>query len=220
MHSKGRSVWMILAAACALAVGLAGYSHPAWLWHASAADPVAPFTAAPAPARTITVPAGTRIAVRLDQAVSSESAPGTEVATTVAEPLIIDGETVIPRGARAIGRVVDAKTSGRLKGTAHVSLALASVQAGDKTYPVETGIYSAHGGKHKKRNLIAIGGGAGTGALIGGLAGGPVGALIGSGAGAGAGTTYAAATGKKEVRVPAETRLNFALREPLQITMK
>jgi hypothetical protein len=45
--------------------------------------------------------------------------------------------------------------------------------------------------------------------LIGGLAGGGKGAAIGSVAGAGAGTGVAAATGKMEARVPAESALTF-----------
>jgi hypothetical protein len=71
-----------------------------------------------------------------------------------------------------------------------------------------------------KRNLGFIGGGAAGGALIGGLAGGGTGALIGSALGAGAGTAGAAATGKKEITLPAETRLSFRLRQPLAVTVR
>ena len=70
---------------------------------------------------------------------------------------------------------------------------------------------------HKKRNLSLIGGGAGLGALVGGLAGGGKGALIGASAGAGAGTAGAAATGKKEVGVAAESLLTFPLQAPVKL---
>jgi len=53
--------------------------------------------------------------------------------------------------------------------------------------------------------------------LIGGLAGGGKGAVIGAAAGAGAGTAGAAATGKKEVEFPAETRLSFTTRAAVTI---
>jgi hypothetical protein len=56
-----------------------------------------------------------------------------------------------------------------------------------------------------------IGGGAGLGAIIGGIAGGGKGALIGGAAGAGAGTATAAITGKKDIRISAETHLTFRL---------
>jgi len=65
-----------------------------------------------------------------------------------------------------------------------------------------------------------IGGGAGVGAVIGGIAGGGVGALIGSSVGAGAGTAGAAFTGKKDIRVPAETTLTFRLTRAVTIPVK
>jgi len=67
------------------------------------------------------------------------------------------------------------------------------------------------GKSHKKRDIVAIGGGSALGALIGGIAGGGKGAAIGAGAGAGAGTVGAAATGKKEISLPAESHLTFRL---------
>jgi hypothetical protein len=65
---------------------------------------------------------------------------------------------------------------------------------------------------HKKRNAVAVGGGAGLGAAIGAIAGGGTGAAIGAAAGAGAGTAGAYATGKREVTLPAETALLFTVR--------
>jgi len=70
---------------------------------------------------------------------------------------------------------------------------------------------------HKKRNTTAIAGGAGVGALIGGIAGGGKGAAIGAAVGAGAGTGAAAATGKQNVEIPAETRVRFTLKDPVTI---
>lgn len=51
------------------------------------------------------------------------------------------------------------------------------------------------------------------GALLGGIFGGGKGAAIGAGAGAGAGTVGAAATGKKEAAIPAESTLTFQVVE-------
>jgi len=68
-----------------------------------------------------------------------------------------------------------------------------------------------------KRDAGFIGGGAAGGAVIGALAGGGKGAAIGAAAGAGAGTAGAAATGKKDIEFPPETRLTFTTRTDVAI---
>ena len=155
------------------------------------------------------IPAGTPISVRLGQTISSETArAGDRWTGTVYERVVVDGRTVARRGDRVRGRVVNAKTSGRLSGTALLELQLTSV----KGIPVKTNIVSEEGKSHKGRNTKAIGGGAAAGAIIGALAGGGKGAAIGAGAGAAVGTGGAAATGKKNVTFPVETILDFTVR--------
>jgi len=115
---------------------------------------------------------------------------------------------VARRGDPVQGRVVDAKASGRLSGTALLAPQLASINGA----PVTTSTVSRKGGSHKNRDAGAIGGTAAAGAIIGALAGGGKGAAIGAGAGAAAGTAGAAATGKKDIRIPVETILTFRVR--------
>jgi hypothetical protein len=55
------------------------------------------------------------------------------------------------------------------------------------------------------------------GAIVGAIAGGGKGAAIGAATGAAAGTAGAAATGKKNVVFPAETLLQFELKEPIRL---
>ncbi len=167
---------------------------------------------------SVTVPSGTAIQVRLDNALSTnQNRPGDEFTATVSEPLVMDGKTVIPQGARAKGRVVDARESGRLKGVARMRLELASIEVNGNSYDLRTTDAMRHGGNHKKRNWYSIGGGAAGGAVIGAIAGGGEGALIGGPIGAGAGLTYALVTGKKDIRLPAETPLTFKLAQPVTI---
>ncbi len=171
--------------------------------------------------RPITVPEGTDLTVLLDQSLSSmENHPGDMFQASVAVPIVIDGKTVVPKDARVKGHVVDAQASGRLSGIARLVLTLDSVEVSGELYDIATSDEGRLGKNHNKRNGILIGGGAGLGALIGGIAGGGKGAVIGSAAGAGAGTAGAAYSGKKDIRVPAETRLTFQLARSATISAR
>ena len=173
------------------------------------------------PTRPITLSAGTYIHVTLDQSLTSDkNRSGDEFEASVSSPVVVEGKTVIPKGAHVRGRVVEARESGRLAHVAHMRLALRSVEVAGKSYEIETSSVSRTGSNHKKRNVELIGGGSALGALIGGVAGGGKGAVIGAAAGAGAGTATAAATGKKEINIPAETPLTFKLSQPVNIEGK
>ena len=163
----------------------------------------------------------TAIQVTLNQAVASdESRPGDHFEATVSAPIVIDGKTIIPQGARVDGLVVDAHPSGHLKGRAQLGLELRDINIDGKTYEIRTVASDRVGGGHKNRNIALIGGGAGGGALIGAVAAGGKGALIGGPIGAGAGTAAAYFTGKKDIYLPAESELTFRLAQPVFINAK
>lgn len=173
----------------------------------------------PAPPRqVVTLPEGTLIQVRLAETLDTKrNRTGDRFRATLDAPIRENGVEIIPRGAYFSGRVDTSSPSGRLKGRAAMTLELDSFEYHGRTYQISTSHTSRVSGRHRKRNIIAIGGGAGAGAGIGALAGGPAGALIGAGAGAGAGTLGAVFTGKKNVSLPVETRLSFELRRPVQL---
>jgi hypothetical protein len=168
--------------------------------------------------RAITLPAGTRLSVRLGQSLDTKrDRPGTPFVAHVAVAVLSDGAVIVPRGAVCQGHLAESKPSGRLKGRATMRLSLDSIELNGRKYMIDTTGSAFVSKNHKKRNLALIGGGAGTGAGIGAIAGGGVGALIGAGAGATAGTVGAVVTGKRNVHLASETRLTFRLREPLRV---
>lgn len=169
---------------------------------------------------TLTLPAGTAVTVRLTNAVGSKlNTNGDHFSATVARPVKVDGKVVVPAGAEALGKVVEAVPQGRFKGAAVLRLVLESVTVNADSYDVKTTSVDRYLKGKGKRTATMIGGGAGGGALIGGLVGGGKGALIGAAAGAGAGTAGAAYTGGKEIVLPAESALSFKLAEPLTVKM-
>jgi len=171
--------------------------------------------------KEVTIPEGSPFEVILDETLASNrNHAGDNFAASLSEPVVEKGKTIIPAGAHVAGRVVDAKDAGRLHVPARLSVALSSVEVGGKSYDIDTTTIGRTGQNHNKRNLGFIGGGAAGGALIGGLAGGGKGALIGSAIGAGAGTAGAAATGKKDISLPAESRLRFYLLRSVTVTVK
>src|SRR6266478_1093967 len=155
-----------------------------------------------------TIPAGTKIPVVTDQSVSSKTAQvGQTISGTVAQDVTVGGKVVIPKGSAAKLTVSGVQASGRLSTPAKLYLRLRTVTVGGKTYTFAT---NSVGRTEKGKGKRDAG-------IIGALAGGGKGAAIGAGAGAGAGTVGAAATGKKDIEYPAETRLSFTTRTAVAI---
>jgi len=181
----------------------------------AAANTQAPPPPAPAP---IVISAGKILTVTLDQDVSTKTSNnGDQFAASLAEPVRVAGQTILPVGTRATGTIVRAKSAGHLKGGAILELRLDGLRTRGQRYGIETSEFEDASKGRGKRSLIGGGGGAAFGAIVGALAGGGKGAAIGALAGGGAGTAGAAYTGKRDITLPAETRLHFRLERSLTI---
>jgi hypothetical protein len=171
--------------------------------------------------KPIVVKAGKEIVITADQSVSSKTSnSGDQFDASLAEPVVVGDKVVIPKGAKATGTVTQAKSAGKFKGNAAITVTLSSVTVHGEEYRLKTTEVTESGKGRGKRTAVGAGGGAVVGALIGALAGGGKGAAIGAGAGAGAGTAGAAFTGDKDIVIAPETRLTFQLQEPLEVRKK
>jgi len=179
-----------------------------------------PPSAPPAPQpEQITIPAGTVVSVHMIDGIdSSKNRPGEEFAASVDAPILVGERVVIPRGADARVRLVEARSAGRMTGRSELQVELVGLAAGSNTYAVETGVHEQVGASRGKRTAATVGGGAVLGALVGAIAGKGKGAAIGAAVGAGAGTAVQVATKGQQVQIPPETRLEFTLKVPVTVT--
>ena len=179
----------------------------------SAPAPNAPPASASSAAQ---IPAGTQILVRLIDDVNSERDNiGETYRASVDEAVVVNGQTVIPRGADATVALIDAHKSGKLEGKTVLTLDLKYIEINGKPYDIATDGLAQSSGSRGARSAKVIGGAAALGAIIGAAAGGGRGAAIGAGAGAAAGTAGQMATSGQKVKLPAETRLTFTLQNSI-----
>jgi hypothetical protein len=186
---------------------------------AAAPDSPAAPAAPPAPsAGQIEFPAGTSVTVRLIDAVDSQKDKlGQTYRANLDEPLMINGEAVVPRGADVVAKLVDDKQSGKLEGKTVLTLDLQSITVNGRTVDIDTQEVSQASDSRLKRTGVVVGGLTALGAIVGGIAGGGKGAAIGAVSGAGAGTAAQVMTKGQRVFIPSETRLTFSLQQPLRI---
>jgi hypothetical protein len=159
-----------------------------------------------------TLPAGTNITIRMIESVDSETNKvGQTFRASMDQPVMLNGQTVIPRGADAVVKLVDSKDSGKLTGKADLTLSLQSVTINGHFVDINTQSINKESASQGEKTAKVAGGTAAVGAIIGAIAGGGKGAAIGAGAGAAAGAGSQVVLGGQRVRIPSETRLTFVL---------
>ena len=166
----------------------------------------------------VVIPAGTRISVRtIDTIDSANSLVGDPFEASLEEPLMSEGHVIVPRDAPVYGRLTQAKESGTFAGRSQLRLELTGIAVNGKMVPVVTGEYEVTGKSRGASTAKRTAGGAALGAIIGAVADGGEGAAIGAGVGATAGAGSEIITGGDQVKVPSETRLDFALQQEVSI---
>jgi hypothetical protein len=166
----------------------------------------------------VAIPAGTDISIRTIDSVDSErDRRGQTYRASIDQPVIVNGQTVIPRGADAVIMLSDSQQSGKIEGKAVLTLELRSITINGRTYDSTSSTVSRESGSRGARSAKVIGGTAALGAIIGAIAGGGRGAAIGAGSGAAVGTAAQVVTSGQKVKVPAETLLTFTLQKSLDL---
>ena len=170
--------------------------------------------------KQVLVPPGTTLTIRMiDRVDSSVNRVGEIFHASLEAPIVVDNEVVVARGADVYVRLVSASSAGRMSGKSELHLELIKLEFHGQSYPLVSSTYSLTGSSRGKNTAEKVGGGAALGAIIGALAGGGKGAAIGAGVGAAGGGIYQGATRGKQVKIPAETKLDFQLDQPVTITV-
>jgi len=166
-----------------------------------------------------TLASGTVLTVRMVDSVDSErDHVGQTFRASLDEPVVDSGgNTLIPRGADVVVKLVDDQQSGKIAGRTVLTLDLASVRVNGRDVDINTQSVTEQSSSRAGRSGKVIGGTAALGAIIGAIAGGGKGAAIGAGAGAGAGTVAEVATKGQRVHIPSETRLTFTLQQAVRL---
>ena len=160
----------------------------------------------------ITLPVGTYLRVRVNQAINSRhTPPGTVFDGVVLNDITLNGSIAVPRGAEVHGQVVTAQPGGDFRGRGGLALELNQITLEGRSYPVATELWT-HQGYDKTGQTVNTTVGLGAfGAVIGGIAGGGAGALLGAGLGSVAGLGVSSVNHQGDATMPAEAIANFRL---------
>jgi hypothetical protein len=167
--------------------------------------------------REYTVPAGTKISVRLAETVgSATSKAGDAVEATLADPVTIGGVQVLPAGSPVRGEVTGAQPSGKVKGRASLAMTFDTVTAGGESYPLDAR-FSVVAPSTKNRDIDKVAIPAAGGAIIGAIVGGGKGAAVGAAVGGGAGTAAVLMTKGKDVELAKGTEVSVTTARAIDV---
>ncbi len=173
---------------------------------------------------TRTVPAGTSLALTLNETLSTETNhQGDSFSATLAEPIMdANGMVLIPAGATVNGTVTGVQKSGHVGETAVLKLAFQSISSGGKTYPLEASVLEANPERKNRTstgaNVGKVAAGAAAGAILGKVLGKSTGSTVkGAVIGAAAGTAIAMGTADVDAVLPAGSRVVIRLDAPVDV---
>ena len=190
-----------------------------------ASEPVTPVPPTPPPPppppqpTRLEIPAGTSVRVQMIDGVdSSVNKAGEMFHSSLAAPLVVNDQIVVPTGTDMYVKLVNAKSAGHMTGQSQLALELVRMDFQGKSYGLVSNEFTQTGSSRGKRTAETVGGGAAIGAVLGAIIGHGKGAAIGAATGAGAGTVAEAATKGQQVKIPSETKVDFVLDQPVEVS--
>ena len=167
--------------------------------------------------REVTLPAGTRLQLRLGSGYSSEmSHVEQRVDATIVSAVRANGVTALPAGSRVSGVVSSLERPGKVKGRGRIGLRFTNVVVDGERYPIAASyVRVAPATKSSDAKKIAIP--AAGGAVVGAILGGKKGALTGAAIGGGAGTAVVLSTRGKDAYIGSGSVIGVTLRRALTV---
>jgi hypothetical protein len=161
------------------------------------------------------IPAGQELDVRLQQALSSETATAEQrFEATTAVDVTQNGTVLIPAGSIVRGVVTSVKRPGRVDRVGSLTLSFDQITVRGRAYPIRgmaTQVFES-GGIREEAGTAGVG--AGAGAVIGGLLGGVKGAVLGAVIGGGGAI---AATEGKDINLPAGSIIRIRIDQAVNV---
>jgi hypothetical protein len=184
----------------------------------SAAESAPPPADSAMPSNKVTVPAGTRLYVRMiDSIDTSQNRVGDKFQASLEQPLVVGDRILAPKDALVYGQIAESRQAGRYAGRSELRLELTGIEVNGQVVPISTGAYDLAGKSRGKQTAERTGIGAGAGALLGALIGGGKGALAGAAIGGGGATAIQVMTHGQQLHIPSETELEFTVAQPFAV---
>ncbi len=199
--------------------------QPAEPQPASTSTPAAAQPSVPTPAppkqpvvRQVSIPTGTPVHIQMiDSVDSATNHAGDIFHASLASPIVVNGETIVPSGTDVYVKLANSSSAGHMTGRSELTLQLARLDFQGASYSLSSDDYHDVGKSRNTRTAETVGGGAAIGALIGGILGHGKGAAIGAGVGGAGGAATEEATKSPQVHIASETKLTFTLQQPVAI---
>ena len=177
-----------------------------------------PGASAPPQPVAVTIPSGTPITIRMiDSVDSATNSTGQQFRASLDDSIRLNDQVVVPRHTDVTVRLAEAQSAGRVRGQSNLELQLVSMNVNGQRVPLQSNVYDVKGKARGKQTLERSGIGAAAGAILGAITGGGKGAAIGAAVGGGGVAGYQVLTHGQQVKIPAETLLNFTLQAPVNV---